>query len=486
MTDTLERELRRTLADHAPATAAPGPDPWQRVQRGVVRRRRRRTGALAGSLALVVALGGGLAVVRPWAGEGGRDEIASPVTSGWALDDGVPRGALAGDEELRAAVEQGLSFSVAATSRPVRGSLRLVFADDVAGTRLVVATARFQPEDEDASMVLVGPAGSPPDELMLQGAITDRTGAVPAVAVTVVAEDGPRLLAVVPRGARVSVSDAVQVDAAGERIFREWRPVEVSADGLVDTALTSRQGAGEAVLRIESAPGLDGDAPVAELSREWPASGSADEARRVAAVEVVARGPQAFRDGLVPQPVPDAVRGARPGLTDRLEQSVASAMREAGTTSAQDTRLLYASMDGADDRGATGWSTLTEVQAGDGSVVVWDWHPGGNNGMVRTVAVPSPSDASAERLLLRVPASTDRDLVGVWDPEGTLGTVTVDGEDLVMPDALGFRWFPVAAGSRVTVDGEDVPAAQREEDPAVWPLPGEERPGPAPRFVDVP
>lgn len=483
MADTLERELRRTLADHAPDPAAPGADPWERVQRGVVRRRRQRTGALAGSLALVVALGGGLAVVRPWAG-GGTDPVAS-ATSGWALDDGSPRGALAGDEELRAAVEQGLSSSAAATSTPVPGSLRLLFADDVAGTRLVVATARFEPEGIDASMVLVGPAGSPVDELVPQGAITDRTGTTPAVAVSVVADDGPRLLAVVPRGAQVSVSDAVQVDAAGERIFREWRPVEVSADGLVDTALTSSQGTGEAVLRIDAAPGFDGDAPVAELSRGWPAPG-ADEARRVAAVEVVARGPQSFRDGLVPQPVPDAVRGSLPGLTDGLQESVVSAMREAGTTSAQDTRLLYASMDGSDDRGATGWSSLVEVQAGDGSVVVWDWHPGGNNGMVRSVAVPSPADASAERLLLRVPASTDRDLVGVWDPEGTLGTVVVDGEDLVMPEVLGFRWFPVTAGSRVTVDGEDVPPAEREEDPAVWPIPGEERPGPAPRFVDVP
>lgn len=483
MTDTLERELRRTLADHAPDAPATGPDPWQLVQRGVVRRRRQRTGALAGSLALVVALGGGLAVVRPWAGEDGRDRVASPVTSGWALDDGVPRGALAGDEQLRAGIEQGLTAAPGSGPAPVAGSLRLVFADDVAGSRLVVATVRYETEG-DLSMVLVGPAGASADRLGLVGPLGDRTGTTPAVAVPVTAEDGPRLLAVVPRGAQVSVSDAVRVDAAGERIEREWRRVEVSADGLVDTPLTSEQGSGEAVLRVEAAPGYPADAPVAELSREWPAAGG-DEARRTAAAEVVARGPQAFRDGLVPQPVPPAVLGEVPGTPDALEASVADAMRALGTTDAQETRLLYASADGSDPA-TTGWSSLVEVQAGDGSVVVWDWHPGGANGTVRSVAVPAPSDASSARLLLRVPSSTTEDLVGVWDPDGTLGVVVVDGEDRVMPEALGFRWFPVAAGSSVQVDDVDVAPVDREEDPAVWPLPGEERPGPAPRFVDVP
>ncbi|GAB4071334.1 hypothetical protein GCM10028777_39210 [Angustibacter speluncae] len=480
MTDTLERELRRALADHAPDAPATGPDPWQLVHRGVVRRRRQRTGALAGSLALVVALGGGLAVVRPWAGDGGTDVVATDPASGWGLDDGVPRGSLAGDETLRSEVEAGLTAPPHSGPRPVAGSLRLVFADDVAGTRLVVASVRYEPEG-DLSMVLAGPAGAPADQLVPVGQLDDRAGTAPAVVLPVTADDGPRLLAVVPRGAQVSVSDAVRVDAAGERLEREWRPVEVSSDGLVDTPLTAEQGSGVAVLRVDSAQGYQAEGPVAELTAEWPRL-EAEEVRWAEAAQVVDRGPQSFRDGLVPQAVSPEDRMPVPDASDLLTADVAEAMRDVGSQSSGDARLLYASGDGADvDRGTSGWSSLVEVGAGQGSVVRWAWHPGGASGMVYSTVVPSPADASSQRLVLRVSVSSEQQLVGVWDPEGTLGTVVVDGEDLVMPEALGFRWFPVAAGSEVSVDGQDVPPVVHGEGERPWPLPGEET-GPAPLF----
>lgn len=482
MADTLERELRRTLADHAPDAAAPGADPWERVQRGVVRRRRQRVGALAGSLALVVALGGGLAVVRPWAGQGGTDAVATDPASGWGLDDGTPRGALAGDEALRSEVETLLRGLVPDETPPfVPGSVRLVFADDVAGTRLVVAVA----EGEDGRPVaarLAGPAGTPGARLEPFAQVAAVAGTAPAVAHVVTGEEGSLLLAVVPRGAQVSVSDAARVDGAGTAVTREWRAVEVSADGLVVTPLGAVGDRGVAVLRVDAAPGHPAGSPVAELAREWPAADT-EEDRLAAAAEVLERGPVVLRDG-VPSPVPDADVRPLPESVDERASDVWTAMVAVGARDADSARLLYASGDGADvDRGTSGWSSLVQVRAGEGSVVRWSWHPGGNSGMVHSTVVPAPSDASGTRLLLRVSVSSEQQLVGVWDPEGTLRTVVVDGEDLVMPEALGFRWFPVAAGSEVSVDGQDVASVDHGEDVRPWPLPGEET-GPAPQFSD--
>ncbi len=382
MTDTLERELRRTLADHARDAVATGPDPWDRVQRA------------AWSAAAVSGpgrsrdrwrwrsrVGGGLAVVRPWAG-GEPTQPATVETSGWGLDDGEPRGALAGDEELRAGVEQVLAAAVSGPSGTgaelVPGSLRLVFADDLAGSRLVVAVARTDAPGaaRDVGSVLVGPAGAAADGLALRSTPpVPVAGTAPAVAQVLDADDGRRLVAVVPRGARISVSDAVQVDAAGTRLGREWREVEVSGDGVVDTVLDAEPGSGLAVLRIDSAAGYAADGPVAEVVLPWP--GPFTEAPLVAAKEVVARGPHEFRDGVVPRPVGD----------DPAAQDVSSAMEVLGRPSADDVRLLYASADGADaGRGAQGWSSVVAVPAGDGSVVVWQHHLD-DGGTVRTSTV---------------------------------------------------------------------------------------------------
>ncbi len=415
--------------------------------------------------------------MQPWAG-GEPTQPATVETSGWGLDDGEPRGALAGDEELRAGVEQVLAAAVSGPSGTgaelVPGSLRLVFADDLAGSRLVVAVARTDAPGaaRDVGSVLVGPAGAAADGLALRSTPpVPVAGTAPAVAQVLDADDGRRLVAVVPRGARVSVSDAVQVDAAGTRLGREWREVEVSGDGVVDTVLDAEPGSGLAVLRIDSAAGYAADGPVAEVVLPWP--GPFTEAPLVAAQEVVARGPHEFRDGVVPRPVGD----------DPAAQDVSSAMEVLGRPSADDVRLLYASADGADaGRGAQGWSSVVAVPAGDGSVVVWQHHLD-DGGTVRTSTVAAPADADGERVLLRIRVDQQTDLVGVWDPDGTLGTVQVDGADLVMPEALGFRWFPVTAGADVVVDGEAVPAAAPE--PATsWLLPGEQRTGPEPLFRD--
>ncbi len=90
--------------------------------------------------------------------------------------------------------------------------------------------------------------------------------------------------------------------------------------------------------------------------------------------------------------------------------------------------------------------------------------------------------ATEERLLLRAPLPDGRDLVGVWDPQGTLGSMTIDGEDAFMPLAVGFRWFPVDAGAEVVVDGEQVPAARSRraaDDPVA--AAGRGAPGPGSR-----
>ena len=370
MTDTLERELRRTLADHAladPGAHRDATDPWDRVQRGLVTRRRRRAGAVAGSLALVVAVGGGLAVTQPWSG-GATDrdvaEVAGDPRQGatWSLDDGEARGALAGDEDLRAGVEARLTSELAAAGDDpavVPGSTRLLYADDLHGTRLVVGVADAEGAGPTSQVAirLVGAAGAPADRLDVQDGVGAVDGLTWPVVGTVTGGDEPALVAVVPRGAEVSVSQAAVVEADGT-VSREWEPAGVSDDGVVDVALDDPVGHGLAVLRIDSAPGFVADGPVVEDARSWPA-----EDLDGLAAKVAERGPREFRDPLTDVAGPlvvDDVRGAAAAV---------------GVPEVDDVELLYAAAAGADvDRGAGGWSSLVATRVGDGSLVTWQLH----------------------------------------------------------------------------------------------------------------
>jgi hypothetical protein len=464
MTDTLERELRRSLADHAPDPSPTVPDPWQRVQRGVTRRRRRRAGAAAGSLALVVAVGAGAAVLQPWAGTDRSDRVATDATSGWALDDGTPRGSLAGDDAVREQVEERLREQLAAQGGPTvaPGALRLVLAHDLPGTRLVVAVA---PTEAGAVAIeLVGDEGAAVADLAVLGetVLPVDASSEPVVAVVRDGADGQRLVAAVPAGATASVSPAVVVRDGV--LTREWDEAQVSGEGVVDVALEAAPASGVAVVRVDSVPGLDADGPVAARGVGWGSGGDLD----VVAEQVAAGGPLTYREG---EPAP---RPADPGET---LADVRAALDGLGAPAASDVRLLYASPDGADvERGAQGWSSLVAARVGGGSVLVWQQHLA-DGGSVRVTTAPAQGDPATEQVALRAPLDRQQDLVGVWDPQGTLGTVTVDGADAVMPLATGLRWFPVPAGAEVVVDGRAVPAAPQEPTLS-WALPGEQVPGP--------
>lgn len=455
MADTLERELRRTLADHAPDAPATGPDPWQLVHRGVVRRRRQRTGALAGSLALVVALGGGLAVVRPWAGEDGRDGIASPVTSGWALDDGTTRGSLAGDGALPGQVEQRVVEEASAAGFTGATEVRLVLADDLPGARFVVAVA--QSDAGQVAVGLLGDEGAPVADLDAIGVRPVDSSTSPLVIGVRDDEDGARLLAAVPAGSTVSVSPAVRVGADGP--VREWEPAQVSDAGVVDVRLEAEPAHGVAVVRLEAVPGLPAEGYVAAESAAWGPDADLD----VVAERVVDAGPLTYREG---EPVP------RPADRALTLADVRAALDQVGVPSAADVRLLYASADGADtERGAQGWSSLVAARVDGGAVLLWQQHLA-DGGSVRATTAVTDGDPATDQVVLRAPLDGAQDLVGVWDPSGTLGTVTVDGADAVMPSAVGLRWFPVPAGAEVVVDGRQAQPAPQEPT-ASWALPGE-------------
>ena len=154
-----------------------------------------------------------------------------------------------------------------------------------------------------------------------------------------------------------------------------------------------------------------------------------------------------------------------------------------GIRSADDTELLYASADGADvDRGAVGWSSVVATRLGEGSLVTWQLHDVSTTSTA-SVRVTVPAGATEDRILLRAPLPDGREVVGVWDPQGTLGSMTIDGEDAFLPLAVGFRWFPVDAGAEVVVDGDAVPAAEEPQTATIpWLLPGEGHPGPDPLF----
>ena len=475
MTDSLERELRRTLADHAladPGAHRDATDPWDHVQRGLVTRRRRRAGAVAGSLALVVAVGGGLAVTQPWSGGASdRDvaEVAGDPRQGatWSLDDGEARGALAGDEELRAGVEARLTSELAAAGDDpavVPGSTRLLYADDLHGTRLVVgvADARGAGSTSQVAIRLVGAAGAPADRLDVQ----DGVGAVDGLTWPVVAAvtGEPSLVAVVPRGAEVSVSQTAVVAADGT-VSRDWEPAEVSPDGVVDVALDHPLGHGLAVLRVDSAPGFVAGGPVAEDARSWPAGDLEGLAEQVAE-----RGPREFRDPLTNLDGPLVVGDVR------------GAVAAVGAPAVDDVELLYASAAGADvERGAGGWSSLVATRVGEGSLVTWQLHDAEGT-VVASAGRTVGEGAVDERVLVRAPLDDGREVIGIWDPLGSLGRMTVDGEDAFLPLAVGFRWFPVEVGAEVLVDGEEVPPVQRQTSSTTWPLPAEEHPGPDPQF----
>lgn len=455
MTDTLERELRRTLADHAPDAPATGPDPWQLVQRGVVRRRRQRTGALAGSLALVVALGGGLAVVRPWAGEDGRDRVASPVTSGWALDDGTTRGSLAGDAALLGQLDQRVVAEAGAAGFTGATEVRLVLADDLPGARFVVAVA--QSDAGQVAVGLLGDQGAAVADLEVAGVRPVDSSAAPLVTAVREDEDGIRLLAAVPRGSTASVSPAVRAGADGP--VREWTPAQVSDAGVVDVRLEAEPAHGVAVVRLEAVPGLPAEGYVAAEGAAWGPDADLD----VVAEQVVDAGPVTYHEG---EP------GPRPADPAQTLADVRAALDEVGAPSAADVRLLYASADGADtERGAQGWSSLVAARVEGGEVLLWQQHLA-DGGSVRATTAATTGDPGTDQVLLRAPLDGTQDLVGIWDPSGTLGTVTVDGADAVMPPAVGLRWFPVPAGAEVVVDGRRVPPAPQEPT-ASWALPGE-------------
>ncbi len=189
----------------------------------------------------------------------------------------------------------------------------------------------------------------------------------------------------------------------------------------------------------------DPDAVVDPDRTEGPAGPPADGRARAVAVEVADRGTEE-------RPAAGEADPGDPVARDVVVQDVLDAMAPVGAVDAEDVRLLSATSGGADPSMGTGTSsTLVTVRSDGGALLTWTLHGlPGEPRYQRTIT----DGAQDGRLMWRVGSSGGQDVVVVWDPEGTLGTVSVDGVDRVMPLVDSLRWFSVDAGAKVLVDGQ--------------------------------
>ena len=397
MTDTLERELRRTLADHAP-------DPAEHRSRPVGPRaaRRRgapppsRAGAVAGSLALAVALGGGLAVVQPWAGGEPTQPPAVEVVAvpaAWAaLDDGTPRGELGSDDRRpggRGGRPRRARPRSTTAGRWSPAPLRLLFAGDVGrqprGGGGGGVRARGRPRRSG------GRRWSVPEGAAVADLAGGRAGHGRPLAAgrrswsPWVVSRTPRLVALVPRGAEVSVSDAASVaaDGVGEpRVARapRWRTASSTPPW------RRRDGFGKAVLRLDSVrpcPPVGRCRSRASPGRRPGPTPRDAQAMAERAAEVVGRGQEARADRRPRGRRPAPRRGRRGGLV-----AAAGYAPEARTGSCTPRRTGPTPIAGP----AAGrrWS---HVRTGDGAVVSWSVHADGGSTPASTLATVGAADA---------------------------------------------------------------------------------------------
>ncbi|GAA3772266.1 hypothetical protein [Micromonospora maritima] len=230
-------ELRAGLARIA-GTVVADVDPYASVLRHARRRRRNRWGAGVGAFvaALLAA-----SVAAPATGVGGlrtwfRDPQGGtgyPITDEWTrrLLDSPARGSLAGDRSLLGELTRTFD-----TDRDEAGmsatlpTVRILFADDSTGVRVVVAAYR---SDRAAGLVAkTAPVGADPSELVRAGGLAN----LPVSPFTVLYDslDGVRWhLGLAPAGCVVSTAPTATVAQKSQgrqnigeagQIQRAWRP----------------------------------------------------------------------------------------------------------------------------------------------------------------------------------------------------------------------------------------------------------------------
>lgn len=295
MSIDLEPRLRRSLAAQA-ASLAPDPDPWSRFaaqeRRSRRRRRARVTGTALACLAPLGLAGVGILPVPSWAPAITLEQASSPLLAG------PTRGSLGGDQEW---LDRFRAYLPTLVEREWFGDgdgiwrvdgverVRILFAGDVAGERLVFASVPVRTgfRRMETTGWFTAPAGAPPEEMTsgsrggepLKASVVTRLGRSP---------DALQPLVLAPAGARVEVSTSVSLPADGT-VRRTWTPVPVAGTGEYTGRVPTDRPASPVALRVGlpgaswQSLGWEYDAccsdEVAQTSVDWNALLSAEASR---------------------------------------------------------------------------------------------------------------------------------------------------------------------------------------------------------------